>query len=229
MSYSKSSYRKDFEDRIKALKFESAKAHKLPATHHDVRDMVFQCAVFQTSAAVESYLRLAIESWFQQIKANSLGARIPDNLRGHLATRKFSGAFERYIATRDEQPLSKMLGSEKKFWDVMIGAADIPTYIGGKDVHDGASYPSYKNLHRLFSRLGIPNVHDRLAAILKRDIETMIEGFQSVRTALAHSAPPTITLKDVRSLLADMNDLVRALDRILYSQVNKHGGAACWK
>lgn len=229
MSYSKSSYRKDFEIRIQSLKEESKKAHNLPSSHHDVRDMVFQCAVFQTSAALESYLRLSVESWFQQIKINSLGAHIPDNLRGHLATRKFSGAFERYVATRDEQPLSKMLGGEKNFWGVMTGTPAIPHYIGGKDIHDGVTYPSYKNLHRLFVRLGINNVHDRLGAILKRDTETMIEGFQSVRTALAHAAPPTITLKDVKSLISDMQDLVRALDRVLYHQVFRHGGAACWK
>jgi hypothetical protein len=229
MSYKKSSYRIDFENRIKFLKGEAAKANGLPATHHDIRDMAFQCAVFQTSAAVETYLRLSVESWFQQIKLRSLGAALPDNLRGHLATRKFSRAFERYVATREELPLSVTLGAEKKFWDVMIGAAALPSYLAGKDVHDGVSYPSYKNLHRLFSRIGVQDVHGRLAAILKRDIETMIEGFQSVRTALAHSAPPTITLKDVRSLLSDMADLVRALDRILHHQVRKHGGDVCWK
>lgn len=229
MSYSKSSYRKDFEARIKTLKTEAAKAHGLPVPHHDIRDMVFQCAVFQTSAAMETYLRLSVESWFQQVKQNSLGASLPDNLRGHLAARIFSGAFEKYVATREENPLHKTLGSEKKFWDVMTGSPNIPAYISGKEVHDGAAYPSYKNLHRLFSRLGVPNIHDQLAAILQRDIETMIEGFQSVRTALAHSAPPTITLKDVRKLLSDMSDLVRAVDRVLYRQVMNHGGAACWK
>jgi hypothetical protein len=229
LTYSRSVYRKDFEIRLSLLKSEARKASKLPKNHQDIRDMVYQCAIFQTSAAIESYLKLIIESWFQEIKIRSLGASIPDNVRGHLAVKKFGGAFEKYMATRDEANIVGTLGSEKKFWSVMMGAADIPHYIKGADLHDGTAYPSYKNIQKLFSRLGVSNIHGQIAAILKRDVETMIESFQSIRTALAHAAPPNITLDDVRNRLSDMADLVRALDRIFYRLINAHGGTTCWK
>ncbi len=229
MAYSRSVYRKDFEQRLSTLRSESRKASRLPSSYHNVRDMVFQCAIFQTSAAIESYLKLIIESWFQEIKVHSLGGSLPDNVRGYLAVKKFGGAFERYMATREEIPIASMLGSEKVFWSVMTGEAAIPIHIKGSDVHDGTSYPSYKNIQKLFARFGIVNIHDRIAKILRRDVETMIEGFQSIRTALAHAAPPVITITDVRDRLSDMADLVRALDRILYQLINLHGGSACWK
>jgi hypothetical protein len=229
MAYSRSVYRKDFETRLSALKTEARKANRFPATHHDIRDMVFQCAIFQTSAAIESYLKLIVESWFQEIKNRSLGGALPDNVRGHLALRKFGGAFERYVATRDEVAIAATLGGEKAFWPVMTGAAALPTYIKGADVHDGAAYPSYRKIHKLFCRFGVPNIHDRIASILRRDVETMIESFQSIRTALAHAAPPVITIADVRDRLTDMADLVRALDRIFHQLINSHGGPVCWK
>lgn len=229
MAYSRSIYRKDFENRLLTLKSDSRKASMLPNSYHDVRDMVFQCAIFQTSAAVESYLKLIIESWFQEIKVRSLGSSLPDNVRGYLAIKKFGGVFERYMANKEEIPIASTLGREKVFWSVMTGAASIPTYIKGSDIHAGTAYPSYENIHKLFARFGIMNVHDRVAAVLRRDVETMIEAFQSIRTALAHAAPPAITLADVRDRLSDMADLVRALDRILYQLVISHGGADCWK
>jgi hypothetical protein len=191
--------------------------------------MVFQCAVFQTSAALESYLKLIVESWFQELKTRSLGAAIPDNTRGHFALRQFAGVFERFVATRDEVPIAATLGSERAFWPIMTGADAVPAFIKGADVHDGTAYPSYKNLQKLFTRLGLPKIQNRIAAILGRDVEVMIENFQSIRTALAHAAPPTITINDVRSRLADMAALVRALDRILYGHILTHGGADCWK
>lgn len=229
MPYKRSVYRLDFDNRIKLLKVEAVKANRLPDTHRDIRDMVFQCAIFQTSAALESYLKLIVESWFQEIKNRSLGALIPNNTRGHFALRQFSGVFERYLANRDEAIVASTLGGERAFWPVMTGAATVPSFIKGADVHDGVAYPSYKNLQKLFARLGLPKVQNHIAAILRRDVETMIEGFQSIRTALAHAAPPAITLYDVRSRLADMADLVRAIDRILYVHIHSHGGAECWK
>lgn len=229
MAYKKSAYRMDFDQRLNFLRAEVRKANRFSEDHHDIRDMVFQCAIFQTSAAIESYLKLILESWVQEIKVRNLGNCLPDNLRGHLALRKFVTPFERYVATRDELAIAKALGGERDFWAVMTGSAVLPAYVKGADVHDGSSYPSYRNIHKLFWRIGIVNIHDKICSILKRDVETMIESFQSIRTALAHAAPPTVTLTDVRDRLDDMSQLIRAIDRILYKHINLHGGCVCWK
>lgn len=201
MPYRKSSYRIDFEKRVSSLKLESSKANAFGVALHDARDMVFQCAIFQTSAALETYLKLIIESWFQQLKANGLGASLPASVRGRIAAQRLLQPFETYVAKREEGPIYSYLANQGDIWQVMIGNPQIPPRITGKEIHDGRAYPSNKNLKNLFIRVGIQNIHDELARILRRDIDTLIEGFQSVRTAIAHSAPPDITLKDVKRLL----------------------------
>ncbi len=189
--------------------------------------MTFQCAIFQTSAALESYLKLIIESWFQQLKTNKLGSVLPSTVRGRIAADRLVPQFESYIASRDEGAIYTYLGGQIDLWSVMVGGAEIPPYLTGKHLHDGRAYPSNKNLKRLFLRLGIPSVHGEIAKLLKRDVDAMIEGFQSVRTAIAHSAPPSITIKDVKRLLHDMKSLVRAIDRVFFRHVVQHGGIGC--
>ena len=229
MPYRKSLYRKDFEDRVLSLKAEATKANGFGADFHGARDMVFQCAIFQTSAAIETYLKLIIESWIQQLKINGLGASLPPLVRGRIAAQRLLSPFETYVAKREEGPIYNYLASQADIWQIMIGNPLIPPWLTGKEIHDGRAYPSNKNLKLLFIRFGIDNIHNELSKILKRDIDTLIEGFQSVRTAIAHSAPPDITLKDVRRLLGDMLALVRALDRVVYRHVWRHGGDVCWK
>lgn len=229
MPYKKSLYRKDFEERVRLLKAEAKKADGLGTGLHDARDMVFQCAIFQTSAALETYLKMIIESWFQQLKANGLGASLPASVRGRIAAQRLLPPFEAYVAKKEEGPIYNYLAAQADVWQIMTGNPLIPQHITGREIHDGRAYPSNKNLKLLFIRVGIQNIHNELAKILKRDIETLVEGFQSVRTAIAHSAPPNITLKDVRRLLGDIIDLVRALDRVVYRHVSRHGGETCWK
>ena len=229
MPYSRSQYRKDFEERVTFLVGEAAKAQKLASALHDIRDMTFQCAVFQTSAALETFLRLSVEGWVQQLKLNAASAALPPSVRGRIAAKRLHPQFERYLLRRDESKIHYYLGSQSDLWSLMIGVGAIPPFIRGEEIHEDCSYPSAKNLTRLFARIGISNVQVEIAKILQRDVEAMIEGFQSVRTALAHAAPPSITLKDVRRLLGDMAALVRAMDRVLYKHVAKYGGTVCWK
>jgi hypothetical protein len=99
----------------------------------------------------------------------------------------------------------------------------------GKQIHDATAYPSYKNVNRLFSRLGIPNMGDLIGKNLRRDNETLFEGFQSVRTALANSQPPVITIQDVEARLADMSSFVGAIDKIFYKHVVACCGSDCWR
>ena len=166
MPYRKSSYRRDFEDRVHLLKAEAAKANSFGVDLHDARDMVFQCAIFQTSAALETYLKLIIESWFQQLKINGLGAFIPASVRGRIATQRLLPPFETYVAKKEEGSIYNYLANQADIWQIMIGNPQIPTRFTGKEIHDGRAYPSNKNLKLLFIRVGIQNIHDELARIL---------------------------------------------------------------
>jgi hypothetical protein len=104
----------------------------------------------------------------------------------------------------------------------------LPAYFTGRDLHKETSYHSADNLRRLFRRAGIDNILGLLSGRLRRDVELLIEGFQSVRTALAHAAPPLLTVADVETLLVDIKALVGAIDKVFYQHVMQHGGQACW-
>ncbi|RYZ65603.1 MAG: hypothetical protein EOP09_13995, partial [Proteobacteria bacterium] len=114
-----------------------------------------------------------------------------------------SAAFNKYAYTNDERALYSHIEGEVELWPMMSGAAALPGYFEGKALHDGSSYPSGKNLKKVFARVGIDNMLDRISSNLGRDAEVLIEGFQSVRTALAHSSPPALTVADVEALLED--------------------------
>jgi hypothetical protein len=207
---------------------DAKRANELDVGLHGIRDMAFQCAIFQTSAALESYLKLSIEGWAQALKTRSFGNRLPIASRGYLAAMKFQPHFQRFAFENDETRLISDLPNEHNRWPILDGPAALPTWFDGKLLHEGSAYPSFKNLKRLFYRLGVSDFDAQLGERLQRDVELMIKSFQDIRTALAHAAPPTITFDDVSARIKDMCSLVAAIDRILYSHIIKHGGADCW-
>jgi hypothetical protein len=185
-------------------------------------------ASFQTSAALETYLKLLIESWAQALRNHNLGTALPDRTRGFLAAKRFEQHFVKYAYLSDETALSSAIANEHRYWAVLNANPALPNFFDGKAIHSGSAYPTLKNIKRLFARTGLDGIDGKLGGILRRDVEAMIEGFQSIRTALAHSAPPSVTMKDVRRLIEDMIKLAGAIDRIFFSHVSRHGGLACW-
>lgn len=229
MAYKRSAHRIEFDRRVEELLVRSRSANrgksKLPAA---VRDMVFQCAVFQASAAFESYLKLLLESWSQRIRASGRVNAIPLDSRAFLAAKNVETAFAQYTINKDEKRLIEHLKLQNELWPFVSGSGPLHPAFKGEKLYDGVSYPSEKNLIKLFNRLGITNLIGQLNRILKRDVSLLIEGYQSVRTALAHSNPPDITIEDVSRLLGDLKALARALDRTFYNHVRLHSGLECW-
>ncbi len=228
MPYVRSQHRIDFNSRVDFLLKKARRAQRLRASDSDIRDMVFQCAIFQTSAAIESYIRLLLETWVQKMKALNKGAVTPASSRAYLALRRLDGLFASYRVSGDEKALSAALMGETDLWSFMTGADILPPFFSGQTFHEGASYPSNRNIRRLFGRVGIDNIHALLGRNLSRDVELLIESFQSVRTALAHAAPPAITIADVEARLKDIKALVGAIDRVFFGHVMRHGGYHCW-
>ena len=190
--------------------------------------MVYQCAIFQTSAAIETYLRLMIEGWAQKLRAQRKGMALPVSIRGFLAIQKLQPLFEQLAYKKDDSQVILRIQQEHQSWPILNVSEEIPSPFNGSLIYAKSTYPSYKNIKKLFARLGMPPVEASLNRRLGRDVETMIENFQSLRTALAHSSPPSITLLDVRGRLEDMRLLISAIDRALHSHVVRHGGATCW-
>jgi hypothetical protein len=229
MRYSVSATRVDFEERIESLLAACRRASKLPTSENVLQTMVYQCAVFQTSAALETYIKLLIESWIQLLKNQNKGSQIPDATAGFIYASKIRRSFHRFIHDNDEGAVNKAVFDVHSHWPVLNKIDEVPSFFDGKIIHDKVAYPSLKNLKRLFNRLGIPGIEDKVGQVLRRDAAVMIENFQSVRTSLAHSAPITVTIVDVKRLLDEMRSLVRALDRIFFKHVMSHGGPTCWR
>lgn len=228
MAYRRSTHRLDYEARSKALLINCRKAERLQPKDRDVVEMVYQCAIFQTCAALETYLKLLIEGWAQEIRVRSLHACLPDKTRGFLAAKRFQPHFNRYAFAREETALSSAIANEHKTWPVLDSNSALPHYFSGALLHSETAYPTLKNIKRLFARVGVENIEHLISIQLGRDVDSMIEGFQSVRTALAHSAPPDVTMEDVRRLMSDISNLVQAIDRIFFKHVVRHGGRVCW-
>jgi len=229
MPYTKSIHRKGFSDRLAILLSSCKEAQRCKVLSHDLRDMIFQCAIFQASAAMETYLKLSIESWFQSLVSGHTSEKMPEHSRAFIVSQSLSPLFSKFIISNDEKELSRKISSNKGILSILSDGSNIPHYISGKTIHNKIAYPSEANLNKLFSRVGIDKFTDKVSAKLSRDASLLIDGFQSVRTAAAHSSPIPLTIVDVKRLLHDCESLVAVMDRILYGHIVKHGGLTCWK
>lgn len=228
MPYFRSVYRKSFDEQVNFLVRKARRAHRLKDSDSDIRDMVFQSAVFRAGAATETYITLLIEAWLQKLKACGKDSCAPLSTNAFYASVRLRNAFAKYQLSGDERELLIYLQNEKDLWPLLAGNGTFPHFFEGKTLHSDTAYPSLKNLKKLFFRVGINNMTDRLSRNLSRDVENLIESFQGIRTALAHSFPPSITIGDVEVLLSDSKLLVGAIDRIFHGHVIKHGGSQCW-
>ncbi len=228
MPYTRSVYRVEFDSRLAFLRKKAKRAARLRASDQDIRDLVLQCTILHTSAALETYLKLLVEKWVQNVRALSIGNQISLTTRSYIASRRLQNMFNKFLYIGDEKGLIGSISSEADLWAFMQGNPVLPGYFHHTELLDGTSYPSYRNIARLFVRLGVPDIHGQLGRALRRDPETMIENFQSLRTALAHSAPPSVTIIDVENRLADMKALVSGIDRVFHRHVVASCGAVCW-
>ena len=228
MPYRRSVHRKDFDNRVGLLLKEAYKAQRrVKSVSSEHRDMIFQCAIFQTSAAIESYNRLIIESWIQKLRTKSI-SHIPVSARAFILVERLKGVIGKYNLLKDEAWVLSEISKSHWPWGLIMATGPTPPALNGAALHAHTSYPSEKNIERLYNRLGLSGMINKLGAEMKRDASILIESFQSVRTALAHSSPPPISITDVTRLLDDARILVAAIDRIMFRHIGKHGGVDCW-
>jgi|SRR5271166_1019044 len=228
MSYCRSVYRNEFDTQAADLLHKAKLAERLGKSYPTIRDSVFQCAVLLLVAALETYLKLLVEAWVQKLKSKNFGTKTPDHARAFIAAKKLDRAFALYHYDGNEKALYTSLMAESSLWPFLAGTPQLPAFFNGKALHDGAAYPTSKNIKKLFARLGVQDMIARLSRNLSRDVEVLIDSLQSIRTALAHSSPPPLTLSDVERHLTDCKALVGSIDRIFWAHVKAHGGSDCW-
>ncbi|MBY2965551.1 hypothetical protein HF251_23115 [Rhizobium leguminosarum] len=228
MRYKVSRFRKDFNVRTAALVSAARQANRkgIPTS---VRDLAFQCAILQTSAATEEYIRTLFEAWaFMVRNSGAASSVVPTRTRIAVAKSRLEAHFASYVFNSDEKAFLSKLEGENDLWTFLSGGSVIPGTFVGKVVFDERKYPSPKNVKVLFSRIGIDNVFDLMSALLRADAEYRLVSFNSIRTALAHANPPQLTLPDVKRNVDDMQSLVGAFDRILHKSLSNHFGQPVW-
>jgi hypothetical protein len=62
-----------------------------------------------------------------------------------------------------------------------LPAPNVPT-LNAKQIHTDKKYPSPDNIKRLFNRLGIDKVFDKLNAKAKADVKANLQSFNDIRT-----------------------------------------------
>ncbi len=229
MRYRKSGSRLLFDDRVQYLTKKANKANTLDAKHADLRDIVFQCCILHFSAALESYIKLVIEAWvFRLNDPKKNASNIPLRTRAYAAAHQISSHFSKYVIDKNELALNKCLEKETELWPFLCGSGALHKGFNSSIILKDNKYPSVKNIKRLFSRIGIDNIFHRLGGLCNTDVELKIDSFQSMRTALAHDAPPDVTIVDVRNYGRDMKMIVGAIDRVLCSHLSTMSGPDCW-
>lgn len=189
-----------------------------------------QCCILQASAATEEYIKAIFDGWafkLRQLDA-ATAVNIPMRIRALIVKNRLRGKFSKYITDNDEKALLDGLSQESHIWALMVGNSPIPRYFDGSSIYLDQKYPSHKNIKLIFSRIGVDNVFDSLSRILKSDAEYALTAFNSVRTALAHEAPPQLTYNDVKDNLKRISNIVRAMDCLLFSTLNSYAGVGCW-
>ena len=230
MSYSNSLSLKDFRTEIKSILSTSRNStYKYINLSTPAKEMIFQAAIFKTSALIEEYLKNIIYDWIYNIKKNSLTAdTLPENLRFYFLSYKHLGAYQSFIQNKDERKLInkfKENSVNNLFYDDQI----LSNEINARDIIQANKYPSVKNIKKLFQRLGVKNVFDLVSAKTKKQFPQSLQSFLDVREAIAHQNPPQLTYNDVKNNIETVDKFVSALDRIFFSIIIKNQGEKCWR
>ena len=230
MAYLKSNARVSFEHRVDNLKKTAKKAayryKKIPS---DVRDVTFHAAILETSAALEEYIKVLLDDYKYKIQQSGLPLKnLPNSIRTYLLIKRIRPHFENLTYFGDERRALHRLDIDSNHFKVLNPNASVGHDIDIVSILDGKKYPSPKNWHILFLRLGIINIFDCVNNRLKRDSISFLESFNDVRTTLAHGHPPNLTYIDIQRHLDNMKSFVNGVDRVLCTHFCNYSGKCTW-
>ena len=230
MPYSKSRARKDFEHYISNLK-RSVRliSLKKSVNSYDIKLMIYHSSLFLLSAAIEEYLKELISDWIYEL--NNSGAdtgHLPIETRTYILMHKQFPEYKKYLFQEEERAAINNLKIDKPYYNLVGSGNDIPDEFTLERMLDRRKYPSIKNLKVLFKRIGINNVFVEVNMRAKKNLETSLDSFLSIREAIAHQNAPQLTVNDVKRHFDNITLLISYIDRVTYSQIVRISGIAIW-
>lgn len=230
MPYSKSKSRKYFDliilDLTKTVKDTGTPQSQIP---NIILQSVYKSVIFQSSAALEDYLKSLFEDWLFMIDRNNiLTNNIPKELVYWELGRRQVSIFKKYILNGDEKKFVNELSKENSFKILLSDnshAKDLLT----KDFFMDKKYPSIRNIESLFARFGIKNIFDELGKTGRKNYRILLKSFSDKRTEIAHQYPSTdLTGLDTLNSLNFLINFVNCIDRVVHNYVTKTTGNLCW-
>ena len=198
-----------------------------------IRDYVIAAAIFLAHAELENYIADIFSDFASGVQAIATkGSQLPGELQSHLFLSKANAraVFGKYVGGNSEKELLKsfMIALRGHAGTIVNDSATMAPFTG-KDIYAKQKYPSEDNLNKLFYRIGIDKVFDKLSAYLKRDSAALLESLGSLRTQLAHTGNlPGVSCKDIRDRIRDTERFVGAIDRLMYKSISSNFGSSVW-
>ena len=232
MAYTKSAARQQFEYTLASLLEQVRYVSNMKGLRSDIIQSVYNNAIFTTSAALEDYIKEVLEDWIDMLSRNNgLLSHLPDEAVCFTLFKNQEKNFINYISHGSESKLVSQIGNNKEFLGrFYISTSPVEKLITSQQLIMDKKYPSEKNIKQLFSRFGFKNIFKDMEKKGKKDYTKLLQSFSDTRTELAHSFT-VISLTKVTTLdkINKVTELVKILDRILFSYICSTSGRAFWK
>ncbi|MCX5825336.1 MAG: HEPN domain-containing protein [Deltaproteobacteria bacterium] len=230
MPYATSLARKEFLLRtnsiLKICRNETARRVGLPSP---AIELLFQAAIFKTSAFIEVYLNDIISDWLHDISIKGFTAvSLPEDLKWFSIVSAHIKEYEKFFVNKDEERLINSIKNKRQN-QLLDNASSVSDLIHPNAVLGGRKYPSTKNIKLLFVRIGISDIFHLIDRRGHCAFQPIIQSFLDIRQAIAHQSPPALTLNDVTSQTHNVQRFIAAIDRELFSHVIRCHGNVCWR
>jgi hypothetical protein len=233
MPYRMSSARKAFDAEVAQLVTDLRSAHQGKALNATMRTHIVCSCVLLGMARLEVYVADLITDWLNEVNGSGVvSSRLPQRLRAfYLHDSGVVNAFKSLLVSEDEGSFLTSVGGSlsSASYHLAIDTSPAPKLYPKRLIED-KKYPSPKNVHRLFYRVGFESIFNELNRSAKADMKLILQSFNDIRTAVAHEGvPPGASYKDIIRHLRDVQRFVYHLDRVMYKHVSVHSGSATWK
>jgi len=230
MSYKKSRARIEFEDGTKSLKSTVRQvSFKSSTLTYEQKLLIYQSAVFLMSAKIEAYNESLIKDIIFNYKSRKAKiSELPDNVVTKTLMDRQLTHYRNFINNSDEKNLLEKISHRNPYYKQINQNEEITDFINANGIIATNKYPSIKNLKILYFRIGITDILKAIHIRGRKDYTTQLESFLSVRESIAHQEIESLTYLDVERHLNNLLDIIKDIDRVVYSHIAKLSGEKYW-
>lgn len=232
MAYVKSAARKDFENIYNTLLEQAVFASKQKQLRADIIQCVYNNAIFRLSAAFEDYIKAIFEDWIDMLeKHDGCLSDLPEESVSYALLKHHENMFLQFLLNGSEGKVINEISTKKILTKKLcLEGSPVKDLIKTNQLVMDKKYPSQKNLKQLFNRFGFKDIFKDMEVKGKKDYKLLLQSFSDSRTELAHSySSMPMSKQTVKDNINNVYEIVRVIDRVLYSHVCNKSGSRYWK